>query len=134
VTSKPEITVINAPDGIPVATALIPTSSPVDVVKLKTVSPIFPFAVKVDENEQEEVVALMVCADVPTDPDDVPTITRAVPEFTLRAEDTDLALAAAWAETKLAGAMMIAPAIEKTTMLLTVPVPQLNFIVDSLSD
>ena len=95
VTFTPEITVINAPEGIPVATALIPTRRPVAVVKLKTVSPIFVFADKVEENEHEELVELMVCADVPADSEFAPTITRAVPEETLKADETDLASAMA---------------------------------------
>ncbi len=76
----------------------------------------------------------MVWADVPVESEFAPTTTRAVPEFTLNAAEIDRALAAALTETRVAGAKMIAPTTEKTTMLLKVPVPQLCFIDSSLSD
>ena len=100
----------------------------------KIVSPLFALADKVDEKEQEDTVSLMMWADVPVDTEFAPTITRAVPEFTLNAAEIERALAAALTETRVAGAKMIAPATEKTTMLLKVPVPQLSFIDSSLSD
>jgi hypothetical protein len=106
----------------------------VAVFTFKTESPRFALADKVDEKEQEDTVALMVWADVPFDAEFAPTTTRAVPEFTLNAAEIDRALAAALTETRVAGAKMIAPTTEKTTMLLKVPVPQLSFIDSSLSD
>jgi hypothetical protein len=95
VTSRTAILVINAPVGIPGFTALIPTSKLAAELTFKIVSPAFAFDDSVVEKEQDEIVLFIACAELPEDAELDPTITKAVPELTLKADESVFALAEA---------------------------------------